>query len=124
MAKPTSGGGVYTGVRAARHAAVVIGEAAASGDFGDRMLSRYERAWKEDFGSELDQGMRLFRMRQRLSEEDMARIISALADPAIVDDITRLGDMDRPGRLVRRLLTRPALYPLLGILIRSGLRQI
>lgn len=124
MAKPTSGGGVYTGVRAARHAAVVIGEAAASGDFGDRMLSRYERAWKEDFGSELDQGMRLFRMRQQLSAEDVARVISALADPSIVDDIIRLGDMDRPGRLVGRLLTRPSLYPLLGILIRSGVRQI
>jgi len=124
MAKPTSGGGVYTGVRAARHAARVIGEAVASGDLSDRMLSRYEKAWKEDFGRELDQGMRLFRMRQQLSPEDVARVISALADPAIVDDIIRLGDMDRPGRLVGRLLTRPSLYPLLGILIRSGMRQI
>jgi len=124
MAKPTSGGGVYTGVRAARHAARVIGEAVASRDFSDRMLSRYEKAWKEDFGRELDQGMRLFRMRQQLSAEDVARVISALADPSIVDDIIRLGDMDRPGRLVGRLLTRPSLYPLLGILIRSGMRQI
>jgi geranylgeranyl reductase family protein len=124
MAKPTSGGGVYTGVRAARHAARVAGEAVALEDFGDGMLSRYERAWKEDFGRELEQGMQVFRLRQQISPGDMAKIVSALSDPAIVEDIVELGDMDRPGRLARRLLTRPSLYPLLGILIRSGVRLI
>lgn len=124
MAKPTSGGGVYTGIRAARHAARVIGEAHAAGDFSDRALSWYEKAWKDDFGRELDKGMQLFSLRQKVSPEDMARIISALSRPEIVDDIISLGDMDRPGRLARRLLARPSLYPLLGILIRSGVCQI
>jgi len=124
MAKPTSGGGVYTGVRAARHAARVIGEAIAGRDHSDRMLSGYERAWKSDFGRELELGMRLFRIRQGFSPEDMARVISALSDPAIREDIVALGDMDRPGRLVRRILARPSLYPLFGILIQSGMRQI
>ncbi|HNS82167.1 MAG TPA: NAD(P)/FAD-dependent oxidoreductase, partial [Methanolinea sp.] len=62
--------------------------------------------------------------RQQISPGDMAKIVSALSDPAIVEDIVELGDMDRPGRLARRLLTRPSLYPLLGILIRSGVRLI
>ncbi|MCU0632659.1 MAG: NAD(P)/FAD-dependent oxidoreductase [Methanolinea sp.] len=124
MAKPTSGGGVYTGVRAARHAARVIGKAVAEGDSSDRILSRYEHAWKSDFGRELDLGMRLFRMRHGFSPGDISRLISGLGDPAILDDIITLGDMDRPHRLVHRLLTRPSLYPLLGILIRSGVRQI
>jgi len=45
------------------HAARVIGEALARGDCNDPMLSGYEKAWKGDFGRELDLGMRLFRIR-------------------------------------------------------------
>jgi geranylgeranyl reductase family protein len=124
MAKPTSGGGVYTGVRAARHAARVIGEAFLRNDFSDALLSEYEKSWKYDFGRELELGMRLFRIRQGISSADMSRIIAALGDPAICEDIVRLGDMDRPGALIRRLLMRPSLYHLLGILIKTGVCRI
>jgi len=124
MAKPTSGGGVYTGVRAARHASRVIGEAFSGNDCSDARLSEYEKAWKNDFGRELDLGMQLFRIRQGISPADMSRVISVLGDPAILEDIVMLGDMDRPGTLIRRLLTRPSLYRLTDILIRSGLGRI
>lgn len=124
MAKPTSGGGVYTGVRAARHASRVIGEALSANDCSDAKLSEYEKAWKNDFGRELDLGMQLFRIRQGISPADMSRVISVLADPALLEDIVMLGDMDRPGKLIRRLLTRPSLYRLTDILIRSGLGRI
>lgn len=124
MAKPTSGGGVYTGVRAARHAARVIGEAFLKNDWSDAMLSGYEKSWKNDFGRELKLGMSLFRIRQGISIADMSIIITALGDPAIREDIVHLGDMDRPGTLIRRLLTRPSLYRLLRILIKSGVCQI
>jgi len=124
MAKPTSGGGVYTGVRAGRHAAGVACVAISGKDCSDQALSRYELAWKGDFGRELDQGMQLFRIRQGFLPADTARLISALDDPAIIGDIVRLGDMDRPGRLARGLLLRPSLYPLLGTFITSGVRQM
>lgn len=120
MAKPTSGGGVYTGVRAARHAARVIGEAFMRNDCSDALLSEYEKSWKNDFGRELELGMRLFRIRQGISCSDMSKIIAALGDPAIRGDIIQVGDMDRPGALIRRLFMRPSLYHLLGILIKSS----
>lgn len=119
MAKPTSGGGVYTGVRAAKHASRVIGEALERKTYDDRILSRYERAWMDDFGRELSLGLRLFEMRRRLEPVEIAEIIRALGDPAIISEIVALGDMDRPGRIVRRLLTRPELFPLLGTILRS-----
>lgn len=119
MAKPTSGGGVYTGVRAARHAAHVIGEAVRKGKFSDDDLSPYEKAWRADFGRELSLGLRLFEVRRKMTPGDIAGIIRALDDPAIIRDIVSLGDMDRPGKIVRRLATRPELFPLLGTIIRS-----
>ncbi|OPX72279.1 MAG: Digeranylgeranylglycerophospholipid reductase [Methanoregulaceae archaeon PtaB.Bin108] len=124
MAKPTSGGGVYTGVRAARHAARVIGEALSENDSGDTSLSEYQKAWKNDFGRELDLGMQLFRIRQGISPADMSRVITVLGDPAILEDIVMLGDMDRPGKLIRRLLMRPSLFHLLGILIKTEVCRI
>jgi flavin-dependent dehydrogenase len=119
MAKPTSGGGVYTGVRAAGHAARVIGDAVEKGRYDDEILSRYEKAWREDFGRELSLGLRLFDLRRKMGPEEVARVIRVLRDPGIVRDIVSLGDMDRPGKIVRRLATRPELFPLLGTVMRS-----
>lgn len=119
MAKPTSGGGVYTGVRAARHAARVIGQAVGNGVFGDEVLSLYEKAWRADFGRELSLGLQLFEVRRKMAPGDIARIIRALDDPGIIRDIVSLGDMDRPGKIVRRLATRPELFPLIGTLVGS-----
>jgi flavin-dependent dehydrogenase len=102
----------------------VIGEAFLRNDCSDALLSEYEKSWKYDFGRELELGMRLFRIRQGISSADMSRIIAALGDPAICEDIVRLGDMDRPGALIRRLLMRPSLYHLLGILIKTEVCRI
>jgi digeranylgeranylglycerophospholipid reductase len=120
FAKPTSGGGVYTGVRSARHAAMVAGEACRSGDASDRVLSAYERQWKADFGSELEYGFRLFRLRQQITPGEMDRLVQALNDPGMVRDILRYSDMDRPGAIFRRIMRNPAVYPILGILLKKS----
>jgi flavin-dependent dehydrogenase len=122
MVKPTSGGGVYTGVRAARHAAVVAAECCRKGTFRDRDLAAYEKLWKEDFGRELAIGMALYRARRGLSPAQMDAILEALRDPDIVREITELGDMDRPAALIRRLGTNHRVIRAAGILLRGGLR--
>jgi digeranylgeranylglycerophospholipid reductase len=122
MAKPTSGGGIYTGVRAARHAAAVAVECCLSGSFGERDLARYEELWKEDFGRELTLGMALYRARRELSPTEVDAILAAFNDPEILQEIVELGDMDRPSVLVRRLALRPRVIRAAGILLRGGLR--
>jgi flavin-dependent dehydrogenase len=117
--KPTSGGGVYTGVRSARHAARAAAEACRRKDSSDRVLKDYEKSWKADIGSELETGLRLFRMRQQISPEEMDRLVRSLCDPGVISDILEYGDMDRPGTIIRRVLRNPALYPAFGILFRK-----
>ncbi|MDD1657961.1 MAG: NAD(P)/FAD-dependent oxidoreductase [Methanomicrobiales archaeon] len=124
LVKPTSGGGIYTGVRSALHAAAVVAECCEQGSFRDRDLAAYERRWKEDFGRELEIGWHLLRIRQQMTTEEMDAVLAALRDPEITEIIVRQGDMDRPAALARRLVSNPRVIRAAGILVRSGIRTI
>ncbi len=125
FAKPTSGGGIYTGVRSAKHAAAVAAACMEhGGEFDDERLRNYERRWKEDFGKELDIGMKALRMRQKMTAEEIDRLCRALDDPDLIATIVEHGDMDRPGTLLRKLALKPALARAMGILFASGVRRI
>ena len=121
--KPTSGGGVYTGVRSALHAADTAYDACTSGATGDGILARYEERWRSDLGRELELGFRLFSIRQRLTGDEIERLIRVLNEPSLREDIITYGDMDRPGILLRQIMKNPRIYPVLGLLLRSGVRQ-
>ncbi len=121
LPKPTSGGGVYTGIRSARHAVATAVRAFEVENTAAEALYAYQRLWKADIGRELALGLKLFEMRGRLNSEDIDTTIRALSDPEIVKIIVEDGDMDRPGKLIRRLLFKPELLPLFG---RLGLMQL
>jgi digeranylgeranylglycerophospholipid reductase len=124
FAKPTSGGGVYTGIRSARHAAAIASVCCETDTFTDSALAAYETRWKADMGWDLELGFRIFQMRQKISEDEMDAFIRALKDPDILDTIVKYGDMDRPGSLIRRLLLKPAILRCAAPLIRSGLQSL
>jgi digeranylgeranylglycerophospholipid reductase len=122
--KPTSGGGIYTGIRSARHAAAVAALACEQDRYDDTVLAGYEQRWQEDFGRELDLGYRLFEMRQKMTPEDIDALLQALNTPAIVRTIEEHGDMDRPGALVKKLLVNPSVLRLLKPLVQAGLHNL
>ena len=124
FAKPTSGGGVYTGIRSARHAAATAIGCCERGIFDDRALAEYERRWQEDFGRELELGFLLFGMRQKIGKEELGSIVQALKEPSLLAAIVEHGDMDRPGGLIKKLLLNPAMIPVLKPLILSGIRSL
>jgi len=124
FAKPTSGGGVYTGIRSARHAAAVATEACEQDRYDDDLLSGYERRWREDIGNELALGFKFFEMRQRLSGKDVDELVRALDDPGIISIIEEYGDMDRPSELAKKLLLNPCMFRLIKPLARTGFKAL
>jgi geranylgeranyl reductase family protein len=122
--KPTSGGGIYTGVRSARHAAATAADACARDRYDDTVLAGYEQRWQADFGRELELGYRLFEIRQKMAPEDIDALVRALNTPAILRTMEEYGDMDRPGDLVKRLLVNPAVLRLAGPLVQAGLHTL
>jgi len=123
FAKPTSGGGIYTGVRSARHAAGVAVECCKQEKFDDKALSEYEKLWQEDFGRELSVGLKLFRMRQHISDKQIHSLCQVLNEPEMIETIVKYGDMDRPGELIKRLVTKPAILKAFGLAFCSELRS-
>ena len=122
--KPTSGGGIYTGVRSARHAAAVAAIACERGKSDDGTLAEYERRWKNDFGGELEIGYRLFEMRQKMMPGDIDALVRALNAPALLRTIEESGDMDRPSAVVKKLMLNPAIIGLVRPLLQAGLHTL
>lgn len=122
--KPTSGGGIYTGIRSARHAAAVAGSACENGVYDAAALADYERRWRDDFGRELALGYRLFGLRQKISAQDMDALIQGLNNPGILGIIEKYGDMDRPGILIKKMLLNPAICRLVKPLLQTGLHTL
>jgi geranylgeranyl reductase family protein len=120
QAKATSGGGVYPGLVAARHAADTLVRAHEEGDLSARNLMSYPRAFDEEVGTELAKAARLRRSFRAMSDRMVDDLIQALDDPELVDTIVSEGDIEFPSRLVRALLRRsPRLVRLAGPLLRG-----
>ena len=124
FAKPTSGGGVYTGVRSSRHAAGVATLACEEERFDDAFLSSYAGRWNADFGKELDFGYRFLEMRKNISPKDIDDICMALNTPEMKRMIVEYGDMDRPTEVVLRLLKNPTFFRIARTVAKAELRGL
>ncbi|HJJ36654.1 MAG TPA: NAD(P)/FAD-dependent oxidoreductase [Methanocorpusculum sp.] len=116
--KPTSGGGIYTGLRSARHAADTALDALESGN-----TSAYAARCQDDFGRELETGLQILKFRRGLATADVDHVLETLNTPAILDLITKYGDIDKPSHLFRQLIRRPELLRLGSIGMKGLFRM-
>lgn len=123
--KPFSGGGIYTGLVAARHAASAAISALAADDTSADSLRGYERAWKSEIGRELVRSLRIRRFGLALSDGDIDRLVPSLGRDGLQPLINRHGDIDYPTRLILRLArSLPALWPLVRLSLRRPLASL
>lgn len=114
QAKPTSGGGVYTGAVAARSAA----RAAAGFILDGKSLGKYESLWRSRIGGELWFGMRVHRALSRASDDEIERFVETVEGAMSL--VRRRGDIDHPSALAKSLLSKPSYArSVLGILLRT-----
>lgn len=104
QAKPTSGGGIYTGAFAAKIAGRVAAEASFEGDTSASRLSEYDRLWRKGLSKELDMGMRIHDYMGKLEDNQLNELIGSLNTPSILNMITEYGDMDHPSVLMRKMM--------------------
>ncbi|MDD1752371.1 MAG: NAD(P)/FAD-dependent oxidoreductase [Methanotrichaceae archaeon] len=105
--KPTSGGGIYPGLLCAKIAGSVAAAAALEGDCSAKRLHEYDMRWRAFLGRELEIGMRLNKFLTRMSNEELDEAIEYLGrKPDILSVIEEYGDIDRPSRLILKMLPK------------------
>jgi len=103
--KPTSGGGIYPGLVAAKIAGGVAAAASLEGDSSAERLLEYDRLWRAALGRELEIGMRVNRILSKMSNVEIDELVGYLASkPRLIKAIEEHGDIDRPSRLLARML--------------------
>jgi digeranylgeranylglycerophospholipid reductase len=103
--KPTSGGGIYPGLVAAKIAGGVAAAAALEGDCSAERLGEYDHLWRVALGSELEIGMRVNRMLNKMNPADLDEFVAYLANkPRLLRTIEEHGDIDRPSLLMAKML--------------------
>ncbi len=112
--KPLSGGGIFTGIRAAEIAARVAGEALRADDLGVARLARYDVAWRAEFSEEFRKALYLRRLFARLSDRELDAVVVARGHGSLGRTVVAFGDIDFPTSVARELLREsPGLMRLL-----------
>lgn len=106
QAKPTSGGGLYTGIVAAKIAGEVAAEHALVPQDSEGLIT-YEKRWRNKLDRELSLGMSLRRLFRNLHNREINFIFDVLDKPALLDIVKTYGDIDYPSLILKALLQHP-----------------
>ncbi|MBO5654306.1 MAG: NAD(P)/FAD-dependent oxidoreductase [Candidatus Methanomethylophilaceae archaeon] len=101
--KPISGGGLYPMMASVPHLVGTVEEAFAKGDFSARALSKYQRLWKKEVGSELKNGFTLRRMYNNLRDDELNEI-RRIVDTPFVHNLAESATIDSPSSMVLKAL--------------------
>jgi digeranylgeranylglycerophospholipid reductase len=102
--KPLSGGGIFSGMRAAEHAAAVGSAALRANDLSERRLAEYPRRFDAELGEEFRRALYLRRVFTRLSDPELDALVDVLRQGELGGTIVAFGDIDFPSHVARQLL--------------------
>ncbi len=118
--KPTSGGGIYTGLLCASHCSTIAIEALQKNDFTSQFLKKYHKLWYANIGRELYLGMKFRKIYKNLTDKQMDKYIEKFQNLKITEIISKYGDIDYPSKLVKPLLKKtPSLLKLLPSILKE-----
>jgi geranylgeranyl reductase family protein len=118
LVKPTTGGGIYYSLLSAELAAETLLPALARDALSADRLSGYERAWRDQIGSELRWQTILRRIAQRLPDADIDRLFDLARNDGLMPLVRRTARFNRHRDFIIALLKHP---PARRVLLRATL---
>ncbi len=103
--KATTGGGIIFACKAAH----ILKDAINRND-----LKYYETEFKSKYGRDLEMHLKI---RKMLNRVDYDALLKKLIKNNVPEIIEKYGDMDHPRKLVKQILMKPALWPLIRYVI-------
>lgn len=121
--KPTSGGGLYTGLLCATYCTAIAEEAFQTQQFDEHFLRRYHMRWTKEIGRELSLGIRFRNIFSQLSDTQLNKYLQKLNKENTIEIINTYGDIDYPSRLALPLLkAQPSLLTLIPRMLRRTIK--
>ena len=108
--KSTTGGGIIFGLLCSRIAGEVAAKAAKSNDCSAEFLSQYQSQWKKAIGFELAVMRYLRLMLNRLSDEEVDKLIALCSRLALGRILEKYGDLDFEGTSLIKMFRHPATF--------------
>mgnify|MGYP000515863164 CR=1 FL=1 len=119
--KPTTGGGVITGMICARLAAKTALKAYKLNDFSEKTLEEYEKAWKKEIGFDLKAMLRVRKMLNKLSDRQIDKLFKLCIKIGLNQILEKVGDLDFQGRTLLKAASNPKGFIPLLYLVWSAL---
>lgn len=118
--KPTTCGGIYTGILSAEMAVTTIRNAFETSDFSGERLAEYDRAWKTRLQADLRKGYLARRYYDTLSNHQIENIFQTIKNTGLHELLLSRQDFsfDWHGRHLLRLLKQPRV---MTTLLTSGI---
>jgi flavin-dependent dehydrogenase len=116
--KPTTGGGIYFGMLSAQIAAKHIHKALTVDDLSPRLLSGYEKEWKDRLGREIKIGYWARRFYERMSDRKLDRVFDIINDSGLDQALVESRDIsfDWHGKAIIKLAGQRAMSRLSDII--------
>ncbi|MDD5502176.1 MAG: NAD(P)/FAD-dependent oxidoreductase [Candidatus Thermoplasmatota archaeon] len=104
--KPTSGGGLYTGLVSSAECAKTAIEALKADNFTENFLARYNMRWRQEIGKELAIGGYFRTGFRGMRDSTMNKIFEKLNDQETLEIISEYGDIDYPSKVGKEVLKK------------------
>lgn len=121
QAKPTSGGGIFTGGLGGALAGRATSEAIESNDVSK--LEQYELSWKDKFADEFRLQLNARKMFAKLSAAQLDQLVEIIAASDVPKKISEEGDFDRHSIAIVRALGLTSLISVVGMVLANEIKS-
>ena len=118
--KPLSGGGIYTGLKAAELCGQIIIESLDQKDTSKEFLMKYQHKFMDGVGKEIKKGLKIRKVFKGLTDKEFNKLIDSLQKEKVKSIIKERGDIDHPSKLVKPIVkASPSMLKFIGPVIKS-----
>ncbi len=122
QAKPTTGGGIYTGGMGGCLAGNIVTQSVMAGDGGH--IERYDEEWRRRFEREFNSMLRVRRLLGALNNRRLEGLFKAVGSSGLMETISLEGDFDFHSNVVLHALKLEGVLKILGEVALGELRSL
>jgi len=112
--KPTTGGGIITGLTCAETAGKIATQAVREGNYSESFLKRYEEQWRQKIGFDMKTMLFARKLLNNLSNREVDKLFDIATKLRLEETLVQVKDVDFQGKELLRVARRPSAFTALA----------